>query len=283
MALELMLAEHPSACLTCHRREYCGPFDICLRNVAVTERCVTCPNNGHCELQDVARHIGLDDIRFSYINKGLPVSRDAPFFTRDYNLCILCARCVRMCQEVRGVGAIDLAYRGFQSTVSTAFDRPLMDSGCEFCGACVEVCPTGALMPKERRQPTREVKTICPYCGVGCGIVLGMDREELITVRGDRENPVNSGQLCVKGRFGIVDFVNHHSRLQSPLIKKDGEFLEASWEEALDLVASKFNQYRGDVFAGVSSAKCTNEDNYVFQKFTRVVMGTNNVDHCARL
>jgi len=138
-------------------------------------------------------------------------------------------------------------------------------------------------MPKERRQPSQEVKTICPYCGVGCGIVLGTDGRELIAVRGNRENPVNSGRLCVKGRFGIPDFVNHSSRLHSPLIKKDDKFVEASWAETLVLVASKLERYRGDAFAGISSAKCTNEDNYVFQKFTRAVMGTNNVDHCARL
>jgi formate dehydrogenase beta subunit len=147
-ALELMLTEHPHACLTCHRREYCGPYDICLRNVAVTERCVVCPNNGHCELQNVARYIKLDDIRLPYKPKELPVKTDDPLFIRDYNLCIMCARCVRMCQEVRRTGAIDLAYRGFQSIVSTPFDRPLIDSGCKFCLACVEVCPTAALRDK---------------------------------------------------------------------------------------------------------------------------------------
>jgi predicted molibdopterin-dependent oxidoreductase YjgC len=136
---------------------------------------------------------------------------------------------------------------------------------------------------KWNQVPYREVETVCPYCGVGCGIKLGTDGDKLITVCGNRESPVNSGQLCVKGRFGIVDFVNHPSRLHSPLIKKDGQFVEAGWDEALHLVASKLERYRGDSFAGISSAKCTNEDNYVFQKFTRAVMGTNNVDHCARL
>ena len=118
---------------------------------------------------------------------------------------------------------------------------------------------------------------------VGCGTVLGMRDGTLVGVRGDRENPVNSGRLCVKGRFGVVDFVNHPSRLRSPLIKKNGEFVEASWEEALDLVASKLAKYRGNQFAAISSAKCPNEDNYVFQKFVRAVMGTNSIDHCARL
>ena len=145
--LQLILTEHPNACLTCHRRERCGPYDICLRNVSVTERCVSCPNNGQCELQYLVDYIGMRDISLPYRYKELPVdySRE-PLIKRDYNLCILCGRCVQMCADVRGIGAVSFINRGFETVVGTAYDRPLQDSGCRFCGACVEVCPTGALM-----------------------------------------------------------------------------------------------------------------------------------------
>jgi formate dehydrogenase major subunit len=126
------------------------------------------------------------------------------------------------------------------------------------------------------------VKTICPYCGCGCGIYLGVRGSNITSVRGDVDNPVNKGNLCVKGRFGC-DFVNHPNRLTSPLIKQNGEFVKASWDEALDFVTTRLAKYKGDQFATIASAKCTNEENYLAQKFTRAVMGTNNIDHCARL
>ena len=161
----------------------------------------------------------------------------------------------------------------------------LQDANCQFCGACVDACPVGALTERSARWtgvPDRVVSTICPYCGVGCQLKLEIKDEKIVRVEPDTEGLANRGQACVKGKFGL-DFVQHHDRLTSPLIKKDGEFVQATWDEALDLISEKLGKYKGDQFVAVSSAKCTNEDNYVFQKFTRVVMGTNSVDHCARL
>jgi predicted molibdopterin-dependent oxidoreductase YjgC len=249
----------------------------------VTERCVTCAKNEHCELQKVAAYLGITERRYPTTDRALPVDSSNPFFTLDRNYCILCGKCVRTCDEVPMVNAIELISRGYPTHVSPFGDKPITQSNCISCGECVVRCPTGALVPKETRQAKWEVKSVCPYCGVGCGIELGMSEDGLVCVRGDRDNPVNSGRLCVKGRFGIADFVNHPSRLRRPLIKKNGDFVEASWDEALDLVASKLAKYRGNQFAAISSAKAPNEDNYVFQKFTRAVMGTNNIDHCARL
>ena len=140
----------------------------------------------------------------------------------------------------------------------------------------------GALTPKTSQQPSHEVKTVCTYCGCGCGIYLGVRGDRIVSVNGDDDCPINSGTLCVKGRFGY-DFINSPERLTAPLIKRNGKFVEAEWDEALDFVAGKLADYRGDQFATISSAKCTNEENYVIQKFTRGVMGTNNIDHCARL
>jgi len=174
-------------------------------------------------------------------------------------------------------------WRGYDSRVATFAGRPIIESTCVSCGECVVRCPVNALVPKVAIQPAHEVKSVCVYCGVGCGIHLGVRGEKVVTVRGDRESPANRGRLCVKGRFGIVDFLNHPDRLKTPLIKKDGQFVKATWDEALDLVASKLSGYKGDQFAAIASAKTANEDNYLLQKFARAVMGTNNVDHCARL
>ncbi len=280
--VELLLSDHPSECLICHRRERCGPFDICLRNVAVTERCVTCAKNGHCELQDIVDYLGITELPFKHTERSYPVDTSNPFFYRDLNKCVLCGKCVRVCDEVLGVGAIAIINRGFGSKVATFGDKPIIDSNCVSCGECVVHCPVGALMPKVTERPTREVATTCTYCGVGCGMYLGVRDGKVISVRGKREGTVNNGFLCAKGRFGF-DFIHHPDRLKTPLIKKNGKFVEAGWDEALELVASKLGGYKPDELAVVSSAKCTNEDNYVAQKFARAVLKTNNVDHCARL
>ncbi len=284
-ALELLLTNHPCDCLECHRRKRCGPYDICLRHVAVVDRCVTCPANEQCELQKVVDYLGMNKkkLRLGWSSGSFSVDTSNPFFDLDRNRCILCARCVRACEEVTGVGAIDMAYRGYLMKVATFGDKPLMESICRSCGECMVRCPVGAMTPKEAFRPTQEVKTTCPYCGVGCQMYLGIKDGEVINVRGDNENTPNEGRLCVKGRFGVNEFVHHPERLTTPLIKRNGHFEEASWEEALALVSSKLESYKGDQVAVISSAKATNEDNYVMQKFARAVLETNNVDHCARL
>jgi formate dehydrogenase alpha subunit len=247
--------------------------------------CLSCTRNTQCKLQDVANYIGIEEKRLQHLRRSttvLPIDASNPFFDRNPNRCVLCGICVRTCEELQKVNAIDFAFRGFKTIITTFGNKPLVESKCESCGECVVRCPVGALSFKKAYKPAREVKTICPYCGCGCGIYLGIRGNTIVSIRGDLDSPVNKGSLCVKGRFGY-EFINHSERLKKPLLKHNGKFVEVSWREALEFIAQRLSNYKGDKFAFIASAKCTNEENYLMQKFTRAVMGTNNIDHCARL
>jgi formate dehydrogenase alpha subunit len=247
--------------------------------------CLSCTQDNNCTLQRVANYVGIDEDRLARMRrreKALPIDTSNPFFNLDHGKCILCGICVRTCDEIVGVNALDYGFRGFNTVISTFGNKGMKDSRCVSCGECVVRCPVGALVPKVAQTPAREVKTVCPYCGVGCSIYLGARGNRLVSSRGATESPVNRGRLCVKGRYGY-EFVNHPDRLTSPLIRKNGELVEASWDDALDLVAKEFSKRKGVQFAATASAKCTSEENYLVQKFTRAVMGSNSVDHCARL
>ena len=251
------------------------------------EDCLSCGKNNDCKLQETARYVGVDTNRLQRFKAQdlRPVDESHPFMIRDYNKCIMCGICVRTCDEVTCIEAIDYAFRGYAGKISALGDRPLQESKCTSCGECMVRCPVGALLPRNELQPAYEVKTVCTYCGCGCGIYLGVREGKISGVRGDRDSVVNEGELCVKGRFGY-SFVNHPDRLTTPLVKRNGRFQEASWEEALDLVAGKFQEvqakYGPESLGGLSSARVTNEDNYLFQKLLRS-LGSNSVDCCARL
>jgi len=256
-----------------------------LLHVNHTQDCTNCSKNNTCQLQEVTAYVGVDEERLKRLRptkQKMEKDESNPFFTLDHNKCIMCGICIRTCDEVQGIFAFDYGYRGFDTKVVTYGDKPIKESVCESCGECVVRCPVGALYIKDSVIPTREVKTVCVYCGVGCNIYVGVRGNKIVSSRGDRDSIVNKGRLCVKGRFGF-SFVNHPERLSKPLIKKNGEFVESTWDEALELIASKFKNAKGNKFAALSSAKIPNEDNYVIQKFTRAVMQTNNIDHCARL
>jgi len=245
--------------------------------------CLTCVKNQRCELQEVAAYLGVTERHLPRTTTERPVDDSNPFFTLDRNYCILCQRCTRACDEVTGVNAIEIINRGYDSKVSTFGDKPLMESICKSCGECVVRCPVAALVPKNNIIPTCEVETTCPYCGVGCMMHLGIRDDKIVSIQGSRNSQANNGRLCVKGRYGIADFVHSSQRLAKPLIRKNDVFQEASWDEALDTVAEKLSGYSGNQIAVIASAKCTNEENYIVQKFARTVLHTNNIDHCARL
>ena len=263
--LELLLANHPEDCLTCSR-------------------------NGDCRLQDYAYMYGVREAGFTGTKHAFAIEDENPFIVRDMNKCILCGKCIRMCDEIQGNNVIDFAYRGFSTKVATSMDTPLSDSNCVFCGNCVAVCPVGALQEKGLRAAARtwevkKVKTTCPYCGTGCSFELNVKNNRVVGVT-SCDGDVNGRALCVKGRFGY-GFIHHPDRLKTPLVRKDGQLVEATWEEAIGLVAEKLGGIKresgSDALAVLSSARCTNEENYLLQKLTRVVFGTNNIDHCARL
>ena len=263
--LELYLSDHPADCLAC-------------------EKC------GNCRLQDYAYAYGVRTSPEDGERSQRQLDESNPFFIRDMEKCILCGQCVRMCGEIVGAHAIDFTHRGFQAQVAAAYEMPLQESSCVFCGNCVAVCPVGALIPRSRvgQGRTWEFKTVtttCTYCGVGCVLDLHVKGDRLVDVS-PGDGPANRGKLCVKGRFGL-DFIHHPERLTKPLIKKDGRFVESTWDEALDFTARRLSEIKhahgSDALGVFASAKCTNEENYLLQKFARAALGTNNVDHCARL
>ena len=258
--------------------------------------CMTCEADGNCDLQDLAYRYGIegssygrkDDSRFE-------IENDNEFIELDPDKCILCGKCVRVDQEIQCSDAIDFMDRGFDTKVTATLDEGLGGdlSTCVFCGQCVDMCPTGALsfIPsknKGREYDFEKTVTTCPYCGVGCQLELKTKDREIVEVGSvyNENTPNPAGETCVKGRFGY-DFVNHQDRLKKPLIKENGEFKEAEWDEALSYVAENLEKIKEEngsrSLAGLSSAKCTNEENYLMQKFMRAVIGTNSVDHCARL
>ncbi|MAX04130.1 MAG: formate dehydrogenase subunit alpha, partial [Dehalococcoidia bacterium] len=236
------------------------------------------------ELSTALKHHGIKDSRWKS-RKRHKTDDSNPVFDIAMSDCILCGRCVQACQDGHQfIGAIDFLGTSTDSRIGTFMDSPLIDSVCTTCGQCLSVCPTGAISVKVEEKPTvKEIDTTCPYCGVGCGITTQVDSDQQITAMQD--NPLNQsskGMLCVKGRFGFK-YVHHKDRLKQPLIRKNGILTESSWEEAIEYVGNKLSLYRGSEFATLCSAKATNEDGYIQQKFARTVMATNNIDHCTRL
>jgi predicted molibdopterin-dependent oxidoreductase YjgC len=250
-----------------------------------------CPVWGDCKLQDLAFRYQVNGERFVPTETAYPMETVNPFIVRDFSRCIQCGRCVQACNEVQVNQAIHYGYRGASTKIVAAGDRPYRESDCVFCGECVQVCPVGALVEKDARYrarpwETRKVRTTCTYCGVGCQLLLHVKDDRVVRVTGAEDFAPNYGSLCVKGRFGY-DFISSSDRLTTPLIKQNGKFRQASWEETLDLVARRLGEIQtrdGSESIGIlTSARITNEENYIAQKFARAVLKTNNVDHCARL
>ena len=276
--LELMLANHPQDCLICDA-------------------------SGSCELQDLAYEYQVQVPDWG--SKGTRYKPDGdpnPFVRVDFNKCILCRRCVQACAEIQGRFVWGVAYRGFSEQIIAGANTSMLDARCESCGQCSAYCPTGALSDKlsyglGRAHQINKVMTTCPYCGVGCQFDLNIKNNRIIGVTSNPNAPVNGMALCVKGRYGY-DFVHHRDRLTKPQVRKylldgkprgveRGEWVEVDWDTALNVVADNIlstrDTYGTDSIGILTSAKCTNEENYLMNKFARQVVGTNSIDHCARL
>lgn len=251
--------------------------------------CLTCEKSGNCTLQNLCFEYDVKEGSYNGAKKSYAIDDSNPFFTYDPNKCILCGKCVRVDNELQCTGAIHFADRGFNTHVAVAGDRVFESSNCVSCGNCVSVCPVGALMPKKphkfRQWEVKKVQTTCSYCGVGCQMNLLVKDGKVLGVEPVNVAP-NDGLLCVKSKFGYR-FLDHPDRLKAPLVRKDGKLVETTWDEALHVVASKMKDIKekhgADAFGGFTSARCTNEENYLMQKMFRAVIGTNNIDHCARL
>jgi formate dehydrogenase alpha subunit len=262
--LKLLLASHPDTCLVCDK-------------------------GNRCQLRKLATEMGVGLVEYQRIPQPDVIEEVNPFIERDLSKCIMCGKCIRADQELVVEGAIDYIQRGAAVRPATLNDTPLEQSECTFCGACVAICPTGALMDKDRAYTGTapvEVTTVCPYCGCGCTLALGVKDGRVVTSRPLSEGPVNRGTLCARGSYGL-DFIHSPERRRQPLVKTDGEFRETTWEEALALVADNLKKIReksgADALAVYGSSKCTNEENYLLQRFARGVLGTNNIDNGSRL
>ncbi|UCC67278.1 MAG: formate dehydrogenase subunit alpha [Armatimonadota bacterium] len=266
MVIDLLLSDHPHDCLTCEK-------------------------SGACDLETYAYQLGVKESEFAGELVRVDPIQDGPAIIYDQTKCILCGRCVEICHNVQVAGAVDFLGRGFDTRVGLPPALPRTESVCAECGNCLDVCPTGALSYAGAQGQGREweferVTTICPYCGCGCPLDMHLRDGRLVKVTGAPGAGPTRGLLCVKGRFGF-DFLGHPDRLTEPLVRRDGALMPATWEEALGLVARRLGEIKqrsgAHAIAGLASAKCTNEENYLMQKFMRAVIGTNNVDHCARL
>jgi len=279
--LELLLSEHPYTCLICKDKVTCPEYMHTVRKASVATGCNYCTNNGDCELQDLIDYLEIKEIRFPITYRAVKPIKDNPFYDIDYNLCILCGRCVRVCNDVRNNGVLAFVQRGKSALVGTAFGVSQKEAGCAYCGACIDVCPTGTLAEKIGKWEGKQDKstvTNCVFCSIACEMNINSKNDRIINVgpkQGDRTNPQ---QLCVRGKFTVNSLVNDPIRITKPMIKKKDKWIEVTYHEAIKYTAAKLERYKGNQFGIISSSHLPIEDNYVLQKFARTIMKTNNVD-----
>ncbi|MEN4099594.1 MAG: molybdopterin-dependent oxidoreductase [Anaerolineaceae bacterium] len=276
--MQMLLAEHPSGCIYCPEKETCHECMVTLRKSAVTTGCRSCPKDRQCELAALASQLGVDRPGYPVRYRMHPVANHDPFFDHDDNLCILCGRCIRICEDLHFTNTLSFTQRGERALVGTAFYRTHLDSSCTFCGSCVEVCPTGALSEKTRKwtgAAESQSATTCPFCAIGCQITLDVKNGRVIGSLPDHQ--AGSRMLCVSGRFGITELVNNRDRLLTPLEQKGGSLIRIRWPDALRIAAQKLAACAPDHFEMRISASSTNEDIYVARQFAHQVMKSERI------
>ncbi len=280
--LQLLLMEHPSACIICEETERCTEYRPQPYKSGSVTGCTTCPNRYVCDLRSVVENLSIKQLDYEPQYKEILVERNDPFFDRDYNLCILCARCIRVCDDVRGTSAITFTNRGHETRVDTAFGGSHIDSGCWFCGACIDVCPTGSLYPRLTKwtgAPDSVEETTCTLCGMGCQVEFDLKWERIMSSRpGKPENPPNHHHMCVLGRFCIPSLVNAPDRIRMPYLLRDGEHIPVSWETATEEVARVLSEANPERVGFIGSPNLSTESAYALTKLARVAVKSSNID-----
>ena len=275
---KLLVSEHPGACLFCPEKSHCDECMVTLRKAGVTTGCRSCSKDGQCELQTLAERLHVEEGGYPVRYRMLPIEKGDPFFDRDYNLCVLCERCVRVCEDNHFSSVVTLTSRGTDTLVGTPFGQSLLQAGCSFCGACVEVCVTGSLSEKTSKWsgvPESEISTTCPLCSAGCQIRLLVKNGMVIGSLPDHAN--GTDMLCVKGRFGIAELVNHSTRLERPVVVEQEHTVHAKWDEAISIAAQKIQACPPEKYGMIISADCTNETLYIAKKFVRDVIRSKSL------
>lgn len=278
--LKLLLSEHPASCLFCSEKDDCSQFQGTIRKVGYTTGCHYCPNDHRCELQTITEKIGLTETSYPVYYRNFPIEKYDPFYDRDYNLCILCGRCIRVCNDIRLNGTLSFKQRGQLTTIGPAFDRTHIEAGCEFCGACVNVCPTGTLSVKTGKwygAPDNETLTTCNLCSIGCSLIIQTKDNAIADNVPDYDSPIDKGIICVKGRFCITEYTHSPMRYSSPMEMTRVGYNSIDWEQALNLAAEKIGGAKPDESLLIVSPHMLNEDLYVAQQFARKTMGTDNI------
>lgn len=277
--LEMLLLEHPNSCIVCNDREECEECHILPSKAGRVTGCRFCPNRTNCEVRDISDSLGVKELRLPFMYKGLPMERDDPFFDRDYNLCILCGRCVRVCQDIRGAGTLAFTQRSSRTKVGTAFDKLHLDSNCGFCGACIDVCPTGSLSARGSKwygDADDCTESVCMLCSVGCRFRFESKWNRVMGAI-PVEDGHTKGQACSRGRFCIPALLNGPDRLKQPMVRMNERLVPVSWEDAIAHVADRLREYEPEEIGIIASPYLTNESAYMLQKFARAVLGTNNI------
>ena len=278
--LQLILSEHPSSCLICDEAKDCSEYQETIRKVGVTTGCRWCPKDGNCQLQDVADYLEIDSIDLPVYYRALPVEKDDPFYDRDYNLCIYCGRCVRICDEHRKSCVLTLKQRGRFTTIGPAFNLSHIEAGCEFCGACVSVCPTGALSEKSRKWsgvPETHHRSFCPLCSLNCDIQILTKKNKVMGTLPPARPLSAGGELCVRGRFCLNELVNHPDRILVPQYRSADGIEQLSWDEAAEKITEHIKGVKPDRVAFYLSPSLTLEDLAAVKQFTDKVIETDNL------